>query len=216
MSKPAILWFIIFCLFGQSSAHANDTSRTRSSAGYSYLTSLPKMWSQSSARDCKTYEDKNILRLHPSFAAASAGFLSAFSDAYGAVIITSAHRNIEEQQCVCEGEKGPCAGRMRTKKVKKGKKTITVHFRGLSRHSSGIALDVRPGIGTDAEFMCMHEFAERNPHFGVHFPLGMRDRPHMELLRRGSPRPRYASLNLPAVQLCASLPASGYWIDNPE
>ena len=26
----------------------------------------------------------------------------------------------------------------------------------------------------------MHEFAELNPQFGVHFPLGQRDRPHME------------------------------------
>ena len=26
----------------------------------------------------------------------------------------------------------------------------------------------------------MHEFAQLNPHFGVHFPMGQRDRPHME------------------------------------
>jgi hypothetical protein len=39
---------------------------------------------------------------------------------------------------------------------------------------------VRPGTGTDREFACLHEFAKLNPQFGVHFPLGRRDRPHME------------------------------------
>ena len=100
--------------------------------------------------------------------------------------------------------------------MKKGKKSITVHFRGMSRHSSGLALDVRPGVGTDAEFMCMHEFAEQNPRFGVHFPLGMRDRPHMEIARGKLRRPRYASLKVPAVLLCSSLPAYGYWTDIAE
>jgi hypothetical protein len=214
--RNLVLWPALLLLSCQLPAHAADATRTQVSAGYGYLSSLPRMWSQSSTRDCKTYEVKNILRLHPSFATAAANFLSAFSDAYGVVAITSAHRDSDEQQCVCEGEKGPCAGRLRTKKVKRGKKTITVHFRGLSRHSSGLALDVWPGIGTDAEFLCMHEFAERNPRFGVQFPLGMRDRPHMEMRRGWSPRLRYAALAGPTVQPCSSLPAYGYWMDEPE
>lgn len=43
-----------------------------------------------------------------------------------------------------------------------------------------MALDVRAGIGPDEEFACLHEFAQCNPQFGVRFPLGRRDRPHME------------------------------------
>jgi hypothetical protein len=41
-------------------------------------------------------------------------------------------------------------------------------------------LDVRAGTGTDDEFVCLDEFAQLNPQFGVRFPLGKRDRPHME------------------------------------
>ena len=52
--------------------------------------------------------------------------------------------------------------------------------RSTSRHELGIALDVRPGTGSESEFVCLHEFAEFNQHFGIEFPLGKRDRPHME------------------------------------
>ena len=76
-----------------------------------FLKSLPREWSRSSARDCKTYEGKNIDRLATSFATAAASFLDSFRQLHGPVVITSAHRTREEQVCVCIGEKGPCAGR---------------------------------------------------------------------------------------------------------
>lgn len=142
-----------------------------------FLKSLPREWSGTSARDCKTYEDKNIDRLSSSFAMSAARFLHAFVEVHGHVTITSAHRTAREQACVCEGEKGPCAGRPRIVKTKKGRRIVR---RGTSRHQGGIALDVRAGTGTDDEFVCLHEFAQFNPQFGVRFPLGKRDRPHME------------------------------------
>ena len=62
-------------------------------------------------------------------------------------------------------------------KTKKGRRVVK---RGTSRHQRGIALDVRAGTGTKTSTSCMHEFAQFNPQFGVRFPMGMRDRPHME------------------------------------
>ena len=147
------------------------------SAALRTLKDLPREWSRSSKRDCRTYEDKNIDRLSPAFAASAAAFLTAFVETHGRVTITSAHRTAEEQTCVCDGERGLCAGRPRIIKGKKGRRYVK---RTTSRHQGGIALDVRPGSGSGEEFACMHEFAQLNPHFGVHFPLGQRDRPHME------------------------------------
>jgi hypothetical protein len=147
------------------------------SAAVRVLKSLPREWSRSSKRDCGTYEDKNIDRLSPAFAASAAAFLKAFVETHGHVTITSAHRTAEEQTCVCDGERGPCAGQSRIVKGKKGRRYVK---RTTSRHQSGVALDVRAGTGSDEEFTCMHEFAQLNPHFGLHFPMGQRDRPHME------------------------------------
>jgi len=73
--------------------------------------------------------------------------------------------------------KGACAGRPRIVKTKKGRRIVK---RSTSRHQDGIALDARAGTGTDDEFVCLHEFAQFNPQFGVRFPLGKHDRPHME------------------------------------
>ena len=144
---------------------------------YEFLKSLPREWSRSSATDCRTYEDKNVDRLSPAFAASAAAFLKAFTAIHGTVTITSANRTAQEQTCVCVGERGPCAGKPR---IVKTKKRVRVTKRGTSRHQLGIALDIRPGTGSDEEFNCLHQFAQRNPHFGVRFPLGKRDRPHME------------------------------------
>jgi len=143
-----------------------------------FLKSLPRKWSHSSALDCKTYEDKNIERLAVPFATAAAAVLDAFRQLHGAVMITSAHRTAQEQVCVCIGEKGPCAGRPHEAKGKDGRRVVV---RGISRHQLGIALDVRPGTGRVDEFVCLHKFAQLNPQFGVYFPLGSRDYPHMEL-----------------------------------
>jgi hypothetical protein len=175
------------------------------SAALKTLKDLPREWSRSSRRDCRTYEDKNIDRLSPAFAASAAAFLTAFVEAHGPVTITSAHRTAEEQACVCDGERGPCAGRPRVVKGKKGRRYVK---RTTSRHQGGIALDVRAGTGSDAEFACLHEFAQLNPQFGVHFPLGQRDRPHMEP-NRGKPAAlRVASLGFVqrTITPCTKMP----------
>ena len=112
--------------------------------------------------DCRTYEEKNLERLKRPLIEAVAVFLRAFVETHGSVTITSAHRTKQEQSCVCAGEKGPCS---RSKP---------------SRHSFGWAIDVRAGAGTKAEYECMQDFANKNPHLGIHFPFGMKDRPHME------------------------------------
>jgi D-alanyl-D-alanine carboxypeptidase len=168
-----------------------------------FLKSLPREWSGTSRRDCKTYEDKNIARLAPPFAASAARFLHAFVEVHGHVTITSAHRTAQEQTCVCEGERGPCAGRPRVA-TKKRRRIVK---RGTSRHQAGIALDVRAGIGTDEEFACLHEFAQFNPQFGVRFPLGKRDRPHMEPAQSNHTPLRLAAIGSVTRQVtpCAKL-----------
>jgi hypothetical protein len=142
-----------------------------------FLKSLPREWSGTSDHDCKTYEDKNIDLLSRSFAVSASRFLKAFVEVHGEVTITSAHRTQEEQTCVCVGEKGPCAGRPRIIKKKKGKNVVV---RSVSHHQLGIALDVRAGTGSEDEFICLQEFAQLNPQLGVRFPFGKRDYPHME------------------------------------
>ena len=150
-----------------------------------FLKSLPREWSRTSDRDCRTYEDKNIDRLAKPFAVSAARFLKAFVEVHGEVTITSAHRTAEEQRCVCVGEKGPCAGRPRVVKKKKGKRVVKIVVRSVSHHQQGIALDVRAGTGSEDEFICLQEFAQLNPQLGVRFPLGKHDYPHIE--PRGSP-----------------------------
>ena len=129
------------------------TSLQRQALGF--LKTLPREWSGWSNRDCKTYEDKNIDQLSAPFAISAAAFLSAFVELHGQVTVTSAHRSAQEQSCVCEGERGPCAGRPRVIKLKKKKRIIV---RSTSNHQRGIALDVRAGTGSEDEFACMHEF----------------------------------------------------------
>ena len=188
-----------------ASAQAEEALRNRSrdTDALQFLKSLPREWSGTSNRDCKTYEDKNLERLSRPFAVSAATFLQAFVAMHGHVTITSAHRTAQEQSCVCEGEKGPCAGRPRFIKIKK--KRIVV--RGTSRHQTGLALDIRAGMGTANEFICMHEFAQSNPQFNVHFPLGMRDKPHMEPAKSGEARVRVAGLGsmMPVVTPCVRM-----------
>ena len=165
---------------GAAAANEDLVNRDRAKLqSVEFLMGLPREWAGTSAKDCRTYERKNIEGLVPRFAYAAAGFLVAFVAVHGHVTITSAHRTAHEQACVCVGEKGPCAGRLRVVKTKKGRRLV----RGSkpSHHQLGIALDVRAGSGSDDEFQCLHEFAALNPQFGVRFPLGKRDRPHMEI-----------------------------------
>ena len=175
------------------------TSLDASGPAYQFLKQLPREWSGSSKTDCKTYEEKNIDRLSPAFAGSAAAFLGAFVEMHGHVTITSAHRTAGEQVCVCVGEKGPCAGKPRVTKNKKGKRII--RRGGASRHQLGIALDVRAGTGTDKEFACLHQFAELNPQFGVRFPLGKRDRPHMEPAPVPAARIKTAALGSPGAPI---------------
>jgi hypothetical protein len=170
-----------------------------------FLKSLPREWSGYSKRDCKTYEDKNIDKISGPFAVAAAEFLNAFVNVHGQVTITSAYRTAQEQACVCEGEKGPCAGRPRIVRGKKGRRIVKPG--GTSHHQDGIALDVRPGTGSEDEFVCLHEFAQFNPQFGVRFPLGKRDRPHMEPAAAGRKGVRLALLGVPSTHLtsCAKM-----------
>ena len=177
-----------------------------------FLKGLPREWAGTSARDCKTYEDKNIEHLSPSFAVAAARFLRAFVEVHGHVTITSAHRTAEEQACVCDGERGPCAGRPRLVKTKKGRRIVK---RSTSRHQQGIALDVRAGMGTDDEFACLNEFAQLNPQFGVRFPMGKRDRPHMEPAT-ASPGPlRLAGFGLLRHQVTPCVRLKAMLVDTP-
>jgi D-alanyl-D-alanine carboxypeptidase len=174
----------------QAACWAEDAARESSEYPATvYLKGLPREWSGTSDHDCKTYEDKNIDKLSKPFAQSAARFLKAFVEVHGAVTITSAYRSEEEQTCVCIGEKGPCAGRPHVLRRKKHRPIVV---RSVSHHQLGIALDVRAGTGSEEEFICMHEFAELNPQFGVQFPFGKRDYPHME---PGTSRPlKMASL----------------------
>jgi len=187
LSLVPILWV------GSTGIEANDWAprSAEEKLAFSFLKSLPREWSGTSDRDCKTYEDKNIDRLSPPFAVAAAAFLRAFVAVHGDVTLTSAHRDEQEQTCVCAGEKGPCAGRPRVVKRKKGRRIVK---RGISRHQLGIAVDVRAGTGSEDEFTCLHEFANFNPQFGVVFPLGKRDQPHMEPAARKGTDLRLAAL----------------------
>jgi hypothetical protein len=191
---------VAVCAAGSPPVLAEDSTTWREQQrAFEFLKSLPREWSGTSDRDCRTYEGKNIDRLSPAFALAAARFLKAFMEVHGAVTVTSAHRTQEEQTCVCVGEKGPCAGRPRVvrKKLKGKKKTKKIIVRSVSHHQLGIAIDVRPGVGTEWEFMCLQEFAALNPHLGVRFPFGKHDYPHMEPARRW-PIVRVASLSAPS------------------
>lgn len=128
-----------------------------------FLKTLERQWAGTFKYDCRTYEDKNLERLKRPLIEATAVFLRAFIAAHGSVTITSAHRSKREQACVCAGEKHAPCSRSRP-----------------SRHFFGRAIDVRAGAGTKDEYACMQDFARKNPHLGIHFPFGMRDRPHME------------------------------------
>ena len=188
-------------------AHAEGASKqfkagSAEAQALAYLKSLRREWSGSGDHDCHTYESKNLERLQPAFIVASAAFLKAFVATHGPVTITSAHRNDNEQVCVCYGERGPCAGKPVTIQTKNG--PVTVRPVGLSRHQLGIAMDVRPGAGTEAEFVCLHEFARANPQFGVQFPLGRYDLPHMEMQGARGPAIRVASI-VPSVAAAAKL-----------
>src|SRR5262249_15335636 len=107
--------------------------------------------------------------------------------------------------CVCQGEKGSCAGRPHTVKTKGGRRIVV---RGISQHQLGGALDVRPGMGSVEEYRCLHTFASLNPQFGVYFPLGSRDYPHMELR---SPEAHHSRVAMPAstvLTACSKMNAS--------
>jgi hypothetical protein len=196
LPRALLLLAVASIAWGAPAARAQDALLERlgpDAQALAYLKSLPREWSGTSDRDCKTYEDKNIDKLSRPFATSAAAFLGAFAHVHGAVTITSAHRTQEEQACVCIGEKGPCAGRPRVIKKKKGRRIVRSVVRSVSHHQLGVALDVRAGTGTEEEFICLQEFAQLNPQFGVRFPFGKSDYPHME------PGARPAMVKLAAI-----------------
>lgn len=195
-----LLGVLVLALSGAASVRAQDIPFYKAGSpeaeALDFLKAMPREWSGSGDHDCRTYDDANLERLTPKFIVAAATFLKAFTQTHGMATITSAHRTADEQVCACYGEKGPCAGKPITVKTRNG--TQTVKPFGLSRHQLGIAMDVRAGTGSEAEFLCMHEFARTNPQFGVHFPLGRYDQPHMELMGSRGPTVRLASIGLPS------------------
>jgi len=210
--SSAALAFLDHCNGDMDNADTGEQRSERAAACWRECGDVPQElasrlvnWSHSSARDCKTYEDKNIDKLAEPFAKFAAAFLEAYQRLYGEVTITSAYRTSKEQVCVCQGERGPCAGRPHVVKTKGGHRIVV---RGISRHQLGIALDVRPGMGSVEEYRCLHKFASLNPQFGVYFPLGSHDYPHMELR---SPDPHYSRAAMPAstaLTACSKVNAS--------
>ena len=159
----SVLALVLLGNFAADVALADSTLlHAKPAAAMAFIKTLERQWAGTLKYDCRTYEDKNLERLKPQMIEATAVFLRAFVETHGSVTITSAHRTRQEQACVCAGEIGPCS---RSKP---------------SRHFFGRAIDVRAGAGTKAEYECMQDFAKRNPHLGIHFPFGMKDRPHME------------------------------------
>lgn len=191
-----LLLTVALAFAGGGIARANDPPLYKPDSlegqALAYLKATPREWSGTGDHDCRTYDDRNLERLAPAFVVGAAAFLKAFTHTHGTATITSAHRTPNEQVCACYGERGPCAGKPVTIMTRNGPQTVKPF--GLSRHQLGIAMDVRPGTGSEAEFLCMHEFARANPQFGVHFPLGRYDYPHMELLGSRGPAMRLASI----------------------
>jgi hypothetical protein len=56
------------------------------------------------------------------------------------------------------------------------------------------------GNGSEDKFICLQEFAQLNPQFGVRFPLGKYDYPHMEPGSR-LPAIKLAALGSPAASI---------------
>lgn len=153
---------------------------------YQLLERLPAHAAGTSKRDCLTWDSAHIRMLKPWLARRVARMALAFVLTHGKITILSAYRSAEDQKCVCEGEKGLCAGWKQVKRHKgKGPARETYYLMvgtgGRSRHEYGVAIDVRPGTGTHKEYQCLNEFLKRNPQFGLHLPLFDKwDRAHVE------------------------------------
>lgn len=106
---------------------------------------------------CVKSKDKAINGLDTKFAECAAKFFKQWEQKNGPVRITSAFRDYNDQICVCKGTRGLCAAP------------------GKSKHQKGIAIDVHPANGNYAAF-----HAAAKAFGGLHFPLGMRDQPHLE------------------------------------
>jgi hypothetical protein len=114
---------------------------------------------------CVKDKDKAIIGLDTKFAMCAARFLQEWEKMNGPIRITSAFRNQKDQECVCPCAKtNSCDG-------------ITCANKG-SRHAKGIAIDVWPRDSSKSGMEKFHHAAESFG--GVHFRLGMRDKPHLE------------------------------------
>jgi hypothetical protein len=158
---------------------------------------------QTSKKDCRT--QYNIDGVVPWFMQKTAVALAAYQYYYGEVTLTSAYRSKQDQECVCDGERGPCAGQKWVrKKIKKGVfKMVAIKTGGMSNHQRRTAIDVRPLARTIEHYRCMQEFFKVNDQFGVHHPLGEKDLPHVE--PRGNSDLRVSALLRP-IRLCSHIP----------
>ena len=89
MKYRCLRWIVVMVATTLTGAHALASNAPIGATemeqqALTFLKSLPREWSRSSSRDCKTYEDKNIDALAASFATSAANFLQAFTRQYGA------------------------------------------------------------------------------------------------------------------------------------
>ncbi len=141
-----------------SAIFSNDAA-----AAKAYLLSIARNLRNSQAPPDKAHIDP----LNNSFAICAARFLKAYSDAKGPVYVVSAFRCGPNSPMSCDRTENGRAGGA-----------------GASNHQIGLALDVNPANG---DYGGMHAFAGANKQYGVHFRLGMRDRPHLEPIDKSSP-----------------------------
>lgn len=170
-----------------------------------YLLSLPRGWAGSSRKIDSVHSDdalsKGIIRLNPSFAVCVAQFVKIYKEKYGAnepVTITSAYRSPCDEISVCEGETGACAVNAKNRSqwdracsaYKAGSYTAST---GRPSHGNGTAVDIWPltlddvqRYSNDKQTQWVQEKIQRFHTFavqsgsGLHFRLGMNDRPHLE------------------------------------
>ncbi|OGG49475.1 hypothetical protein A2763_04085 [Candidatus Kaiserbacteria bacterium RIFCSPHIGHO2_01_FULL_54_36] len=148
-----------------------DSDRT---AGLTNDAGQAKAYLASIARDLRNSKAPptsggRIDKLNNAFATCAAKFLQAFARAHGPIYVVSAFR--------C-GPNSPAHIQCdRTENARAGGAT-------RSNHQLGLAMDVNPASNN---YVQLHAFARSNPQFGVGFPLGMGDRPHMEPTNKRSP-----------------------------
>ena len=168
-------------------------------AGITNDAGAAKAYLQSIARDLRNSKAPptsggRIDKLNNAFATCAANFLKAYAQKYGPIFVVSAFR--------C-GPRSPASIQC--------DRTENARARGAtnSNHQIGMAMDVNPASGNYAQ---LHAFARASPQFGVGFPLGMGDRPHMQPTNMRSPSCSGVAgtpANTPPPQTSQTTPTSG-------